>query len=235
MVVSPDAMRALVEPPLASAGLELWDVEISGDTVRVLVDRPGGIDLDALADLAGRVVSPLLDEHPELTPVGQYSLEVSSPGVERILRRPDHFERYIGTEVSVKTKVVVDGARRHQGRLVSAGPDGIVVARADGSESAPVRIGHEQIDRARIVLVWSPTEKPGGKKPKGGKSGAGKSKEEKALGGNSGAEKVRTGDPDPGDAGHTEATRHTEAVKRPAASGLPTAAVPVASREKESE
>lgn len=164
MVGSPDAIRALVEPPLVSSGLELWDVEVSHDTVRLLVDRPGGVDLDALAKLAGKVVSPLLDEHPELTPAGHFSLEVSSPGVERTLRRREHYDRYVGTEVSVKTSVAVDGSRRHQGRLVSVGEEGIVIEPRDGAPGATVSIRHSDIERTRTVLVWGPAEKPGAKK-----------------------------------------------------------------------
>jgi ribosome maturation factor RimP len=154
----------------------LWDVEIERDVVRLLVDRPGGIDLDALASVAGRVVSPLLDEHPEVTPDGQYSLEVSSPGVERTLRRPEHYRRYVGTEVAVKTRVAVNGARRHQGRLVSVDDDGVTVA----AEGGLVTIAHRDIERARTVLVWGPAPKPGhGSKPgQGSKPGKGAAKKQ---------------------------------------------------------
>ena len=175
MVGSPDAIRALVEPSLVSSGLELWDVEVSRDTVRLLVDRPGGVDLEALATLAGKVVSPLLDEHPELTPEGHFSLEVSSPGVERTLRTLDHYARYVGTEVSVKTTVAVEGARRHQGTLVSVDRDGIVVAPHEGPAGTTVAIRHADIDRARTVLVWGPAEKPGAKSGKGAHRGKQKS------------------------------------------------------------
>ena len=211
MVGSPDAIRALVEPPLVSSGLELWDVEISRDAVRVLVDRPGGVDLDALAELAGKVVSPLLDEHPELTPDGHYSLEVSSPGVERTLRRREHYDRYIGTEVAVKTSVAVDGARRHQGVLVSVDDEAVVVEPHEGPPDRRVTIRHADIDRARTVLVWGPAEKPGGKKGK------------------------HQAKPKPG-AGAVETPRSSDlAVKRPAASGQLSAAEPVASRERDTE
>jgi ribosome maturation factor RimP len=161
MAGSADAIRELVEPALASSDLELWDVEVTRDTVRLLVDRAGGVDLDSLADLAGKVVSPLLDDHPELTPDGQYSLEVSSPGVERPLRRLEHYTRYLGAEISVKTTVPVDGARRHQGRLLAADGDGIALAVGDGPESRTVSIPLADIDRARAVLVWGPAPKPG--------------------------------------------------------------------------
>jgi ribosome maturation factor RimP len=166
MVGSEDALRAVVEPALISSGLELWDVEVSRDTVRLLVDRPGGVDLQALAAAAGQIVSPLLDEHPELTPAGQFSLEVSSPGVERTLRRLDQYARYVGTEVSIKTRVPIEGSRRHQGTLVSVNEEGIVLAPSDPPGRPAVEISHGDVDRARTVLVWGPAEKPGKKSTK---------------------------------------------------------------------
>ena len=167
MAVSSDAIRALVEPALISAGVELWDVEVSRDAVRVLVDRPGGIDLDALADLAGKVVSPLLDDHPETTPPGAFSLEVSSPGLERNLRRPEHYARYVGTEVSVKTTEAVEGARRHHGILMAADEHGIRISPKDGPQGAVVDLDYDRIERARTVLVWGTPERPGKGRSKG--------------------------------------------------------------------
>lgn len=205
MVGSADALRVLLGPSLVASGLELWDVEMTRDTVRVLVDRPGGIDLEALSAVAGRVVSPLLDDHPELTPDGQFALEVSSPGVERPLRRPEHYARHIGSEVSVKTNAPVEGSRRHQGVLLSADPDGIVLAPAEGGGDT-VSIRYAQVERARTVLVWGPAPKPGARKPA--------------------VQKVHS----PKNPGGS-----TKAVKRPAANGRAPAAQPVASREKETE
>ena len=160
---SAEAIRRLVQPVLDSSGLELWDVELERHTIRVLVDRSGGVDLDALAMVAGQVISPLLDEHPELTPEGQFQLEVSSPGVERTLRSVEQFERYIGSPVSIKTTVPVSGARRHQGQLLAADAEGVTVAPDDAPEGTTVHIPHTQISRARTVLVWGPSARPGGK------------------------------------------------------------------------
>lgn len=190
MAVSSDAIRALVEPALISSGLELWDVEVSRDAVRVLVDRPGGIDLDALATLAGKVVSPLLDEHPELTPSGAFSLEVSSPGVERNLRRVEHYARYIGTEISVKTTEPVAGARRHHGTLIEVDEDGIRIAPKDAPGGEMLQLAHDRIERARTVLVWGPAEKPG----KGRSKGSSKAVKRPAADGRPAASKSRTTD-----------------------------------------
>ena len=160
---SAEDIRALIEPSLASSGLELWDVETGRGLVRVLVDTPSGIDLDTLSEV-NRIVSPLLDEHPEVTPAGSYQLEISSPGVERPLRTVDHFRRYIGSQITVKTAELVGGTRRHKGLLRSAGDDSIEIEPAEPSvgeaDGSSLRIRHDQIERARTVLVWGPTPAP---------------------------------------------------------------------------
>ena len=161
-MMTTDSIRQLVEPALTSAGLELWDVEMARDVLRIMVDRPGGIDLDALS-LASGVLSPLLDEHPEATPVGSYQLEVSSPGAERTLRTPDQYQRYVGTPITVKTAEPVAGSRRHKGTLVAAGDEGIEVQPDDAPGGAPVELRYDQIDRARTVLVWGPAPRPSAK------------------------------------------------------------------------
>lgn len=153
-----EAIRDLLDPPLAAAGLELWDVEVTPHVVRVLVDRPGGIDLDGLS-AATAVVSPLLDERPELAPPDRYELEVSSPGVERTLRTSEHRRRYVGQEVSVKTTAAVAGARRLQGTLLAADDATITVAPEGAAE--PVVVPVELIARTRTVLAWGPAPKPG--------------------------------------------------------------------------
>jgi ribosome maturation factor RimP len=163
-------IRELAEPALASVGLELWDVEALRDVLRILVDRPGGIDLDTLT-LASGVLSPMLDEHPELAPEGRYQLEVSSPGVERTLRTPDQYRRYVGTEITVKTTAPIEGARRLHGRLVAADEQSIQLQPRDaGPDTAAVEIDYDHIDKARTVLVWGPKPPPGA--GRGGKGGA---------------------------------------------------------------
>ena len=156
---SSDGVRSLAEPALAAAGLEIWDIELERGVLRLLVDSPGGVDLDTLARASG-IVSGLLDEHPEAGPEGSYELEVSSPGVERTLRNPDHFRRYLGAEINVKTTVAVAGARRHRGRLASVAEDGIELQPSDHPGGEPIRIGFGEVERARTVLVWGPTPAP---------------------------------------------------------------------------
>lgn len=181
MVASPEGLRELIEPALASSGLELWDVEVSRDSVRVLVDRCGGIDLDSLAAVAGKVVSPLLDSRPDLTPEGSFQLEVSSPGVERNLRTVEHYQRYVGSEVSVKTRVAVEGARRHHGKLVEVTDSGITLAPKDAPAGSVVQLPFEIIDRTRTVLVWGPAGKGDRAQGGQGRSPAGQNRRSKAV------------------------------------------------------
>ena len=93
----------------------------TGGTLRVTVDRQGGVDLEAIAS-ATRMISRELD-HADPLP-GRYTLEVSSPGLERPLRTPEHFQRAVGDTLAVRTQPDVDGDRRVQGVLAAADDDG---------------------------------------------------------------------------------------------------------------
>ncbi|MCU1451673.1 MAG: hypothetical protein JWP02_3843 [Acidimicrobiales bacterium] len=159
-----DRVRELVEPLLAARDTEVVDVEQLGATLRVTVDRPGGIDLDAVSD-ATLVVSDALDRE-DLVP-GRYTLEVSSPGLERALRTPAHFQRFVGSDVAVKTHADVEGDRRTEGTLESADDEGFVVAGR--------RLAYGDVEKARTTFVWEPAERGRAKdKPKAkGKSKAG--------------------------------------------------------------
>ena len=141
-------VRELVEPLLTASGVEVVDVEQLGATLRVTVDKPGGIDLDVVSE-ATLVVSDALD-HNDPVP-GRYTLEVSSPGVERPLRTPEHFRRFVGTSVAVKTRPDVEGDRRLEGTLEAADDEGVVVAGR--------RLAYDDIEKARTVFVWEPAER----------------------------------------------------------------------------
>jgi ribosome maturation factor RimP len=158
-VADQTAVRAAAEPVLSTLGMELVDVEIVGSgrarTLRLTVDRDGGIDLDALAK-ANRPVLDALDAADALS--GPYTLELSSPGLERPLRRPSEFQRFIGTTISVKSHVPVDDARRLRGPLVEADDSGIVLE-VDGQHR---RFSYDAIASARTVFEWGPAPKPKG-------------------------------------------------------------------------
>ncbi len=119
---------------------------------------------------ANRAVSSVLDE---LDPIpGRYTLEVSSPGVERTLRTPAHFVKAVGETVTVKTRPQVPGDRRLRGVLVAADEAGLTLD-VDGADDGGVRLAYSDIDKARTVFVWGPERGPAG--GKGAPSGKGKS------------------------------------------------------------
>jgi ribosome maturation factor RimP len=153
-----DAVTAAIEPVLAARGLELVDVEVRGTgkgrTLRVVVDREGGVDLGGLTS-ASEVISPLLDGLGSREGLGgPYTLEVTSPGLERPLRRPDHFRRAVGESVVVKT--ADPEPQRHRGLLAAADDDGIDVV-VDGQ---PVHLAYDAVTDARTVFEWGPKPKP---------------------------------------------------------------------------
>ncbi len=156
---------AALQPVVAAADLELVDVETKSGVLQVTVDREGGVDLEALT-AANRAVSAVLDE---LDPFpGRYSLEVSSPGIERPLRTPAHFAKAVGALVTVKTRPQVPGERRLRGTLLASDGEGFTLA-VEGSDDEPVRLAYGDIDRARTVFVWGGKDTPGG--PAGKKTG----------------------------------------------------------------
>lgn len=148
-----DRIDALAAPLCDRVGVELLDVEYEGGVVRLVVDQPEGVGMDAIASVT-REVSRALDHEDPI--VGTYTLEVTSPGLERPLKRPEHFVRALGGEVTVKTAPGVEGDRRVAGVLSEADDDGIVVRAEDGSERA---LRHDEILKARTVFTWTPEPK----------------------------------------------------------------------------
>ncbi len=153
-----DQVRAVVAD-LLDGDTELIDVERSGATLRVTVDRPGGVGVDDLAELTRQVSRALDDADPV---PGRYTLEVSSPGLERHLRTPDHFAKAVGADVKVKTTEEVDGQRRFRGVMVAADEVAATLRIAEGEPGAgtEVRLAYDQIERARTTFEWGPTPKP---------------------------------------------------------------------------
>jgi ribosome maturation factor RimP len=168
-------VRALVDPIASDLDLDVYDIEQRGGTLRVTLDtRPdtaGGVDLEQLS-LATRLISRELD-HADPVP-GRYTLEVTSPGVERSLRTPAHFQREIGKTVNVRLANVEAEQRRIEGVLIAA-DDATATIRVQGEgdgEPLDQVIALDSIDRARTVFVWGPQPKPG--KPGARKAGASK-------------------------------------------------------------
>lgn len=155
------AVKQLVMPIIADLGVDLYDLEYAGGTLTVTLDTfpgsEGGITLDNLA-LATRLISRELD-HSDPIP-GHYTLEVTSPGLERHLRTPAHFQREIGKTVSLRLRHTAGGDRRVSGVLVAA-DDHAATVRLDDAQLTERVVPYDQIDRARTVFVWGPAPKPG--------------------------------------------------------------------------
>jgi ribosome maturation factor RimP len=165
MTERPARLVDAVEPVLAGLGVDLYDVEIVGQgptrILRVTIDREGGVDLDAIT-AATEALSPVLDHDPDAASTlrGSYTLEVTSPGLERALRTPEHFHRAVGAIVSVKTGVGPD-ARRRRGTLVTSDDAGFELVADDGTRE---RLSYEDVVQARTVFEWGPAPKSKGKR-----------------------------------------------------------------------
>ena len=171
----PERVRHLIEPLVDDHGLVLYDLDLTGGVLRVVVDqpvadepanaldgdRPTGVGMDAITPLT-RAISRALDEHDPID--GRFTLEVSSPGLERTLRTPDHYRGAIGLVVSIKTSAsasAAGGERRLRGELTEADDDGVVVV-PEADPDQPRRLAYPEIERARTVFEWGPAPKPGG-------------------------------------------------------------------------
>jgi ribosome maturation factor RimP len=137
----------------------VYDVERRGGTIRITLDTPpgsdGGITLDSLS-LATRLISRELDHEDPIA--GHYTLEVTSPGLERPLRTAAHFQREVGKTVTVRLRDPQADPRRLHGVLTAADGDSARLILDDGTERT---VAIEEIDKARTVFEYGPKPKPG--------------------------------------------------------------------------
>jgi ribosome maturation factor RimP len=156
-----DALMRLLEPPIEALGFELLELEFAqagrGATLRIYIDRiapgsrgadddspsQGGISVDDCAAVS-HAVSQILDAEDPIK--GHYTLEVSSPGLERVLRKRAHFERFVGERVFVELKLPIEGRRRFAGTLKSVLGEAIVVEVDGRAHELPL----ERIQKARL-------------------------------------------------------------------------------------
>jgi ribosome maturation factor RimP len=158
-----DKIRTLIEPLFEDTAVYLYDVEHSGGLLRVSIDRPGGVDLDVIAGLT-RDISHLLDEHDPVP--GRYTLEVSSPGLERPLRTPQHFQQAVGSTVTIKLVAGTEGERRITGVLTATDDETVTIRGETDGLADPVErtLRLDDIERARTTFAWGPGPKPGSPK-----------------------------------------------------------------------
>jgi len=145
----------LAEPLAANEGLEIIDIELkpeggrSGRVLRLYLDKEGGPSLDELSRVS-RGLSDLLDEHEDVVD-GPYTLEVSSPGINRPLKRPEHFSRFVGKKIRVRTRDMINGRRSFLGELLEVSAEKIAVQQ-DGTRW---EIAFSQIDKSNYEHDWS--------------------------------------------------------------------------------
>jgi ribosome maturation factor RimP len=147
-----EQVRDLAEAVTRRRSLRLWDVEMGGAPgraiVRVFVDADGGIDLDTVSEVSEEL-SRGLDLRDPIA--GRYTLEVSSPGLERNLRYPEHFAASVGRRVVVKTnEKLVGNSNRVEGTVAGAGSSSFSITTGNQDVDVP----YSAVKSARTVFEW---------------------------------------------------------------------------------
>lgn len=142
--------RTLIEPILVGTPYELVGVVVSGGArqplVRIYMDKPGGINIDEIAKLT-REIGVLFDVHEPIK--GKYTLEVSSPGVDRPLFLPKHFQVQCGQTVKIKTHTMRENQQNFKGLLQTATDEACTLVLEDGKH---VTFSYDDIEKAKVVI-----------------------------------------------------------------------------------
>ena len=143
-----ERLTALIEPLLTRLGYELVELEYGSGRghgqLRVFIDSAAGVGVDD-CERVSREIAALLDVEDPIP--GAYTLEVSSPGFDRVLRTPAHFGRFVGSRVFVELKEPRDGRRRYTGQLLAADDGGITLA----VDQQRVAMAYGEIGKARLA------------------------------------------------------------------------------------
>jgi ribosome maturation factor RimP len=151
-----DRLWDRIDPYVAAEGIELDDIEIlgGGQIVRVTVDASDPIGVDRIAELS-KGIGRLIEEDDPFS--SSYTLEVSSPGLERKLTRPNHYKKSVGNVVKIKTFAAVDGDKTHRGTLLSVDESGFAID-IEGTER---KFQYGDVSSARTIFVWEKGARPG--------------------------------------------------------------------------
>jgi ribosome maturation factor RimP len=145
------AVERLVAPSLAATGYEVVRVLLMGQhrpVLQIMIERLDrrALSVDDCAEVS-RIVSALLDVEDLIA--GAYTLEVSSPGIDRPLTRPEHFVRFAGFEAKLETRMPHDGRKRFTGRLLGLEGERVRIATAEGEMALPLA----DLQRAKLILT----------------------------------------------------------------------------------
>jgi len=148
-----EKIREIAERVAAPQGLEIYDLQLLGGgksrLLRIFIDRPEGVS-HADCEFISQNVGTILDVE-DIIPGGSYTLEVSSPGVERKLTRPQEFERFAGHKIKVVLRQAVEGQRTWAGLLKSFTQGTITLEPAPGKS---VQFPLDQVERANLKFEW---------------------------------------------------------------------------------
>ena len=155
-------INEIIETLLLPLDFELYDIELNGGILKVTINSNNGITVDELADL-NRKISSELDEKDLIK--NKYTLEVSSPGLERKLRRQEHYLGAINEVISVKLGPHVEGERRYEGQLVKINESILTI---QPSNSTQVELNLNDVTSAKTVYKWEKNPKRGSHKTHSG-------------------------------------------------------------------
>jgi ribosome maturation factor RimP len=148
-----ERITAIAERAAAREGLEVWNVDVLGAgrsrLVRIFIDKPGGVTLDD-CELMSQQVGTVLDVE-DIVPDQRYQLEVSSPGVERRLFKPEHFARFAGQKARIALREPYESQRRWEGVLAGVEEGMILLDTANGTS---LRFSLDQIEKANLKFEW---------------------------------------------------------------------------------
>jgi ribosome maturation factor RimP len=148
MASKQEQLQALIAPVAESLGCELWGLEYLTQgrytTLRLFIDGPDGVTLED-CEKVSRQVSSVMDVEDPIE--GEYTLEVSSPGMDRPLYTANQYARYVGEQINVRLRLARDGRRKFKGTILSVDGDDVRLA-VDGKEYV---LAVDAIDKANIV------------------------------------------------------------------------------------
>ena len=146
-----EKLRTMLEPSVENLGYELLHIEQGNqgnrNVLRFYIDAPGGIRVDD-CEIVSRQIGVILDVEDPLNM--QYLLEVSSPGLDRPLVKPDHFRKYQGKNVRIVMRTHVLGRRRFSGRMVATNDSGVVLE----TEGESYELAYEDMEIAKLEPVF---------------------------------------------------------------------------------
>ncbi len=146
-----ERVRGMAEPLAAGLGLSLWDVQFVKEGadwfLRIFIDKEEGVGIDDCVDMT-HAINPVLDKEDPIPQ--EYTLEVSSPGLNRRLTRPEHFEALLGAPVKAKLiRPLEDGRRELSGELIDCGPGGRFELKLDEEQSVTL----EKKECVSVILM----------------------------------------------------------------------------------